>query len=63
MTNHDFYAFLKNNFLAGKLAATLAPEGLGSQDPTKKLANRMELLGQPLPRKNDFENLGPETPP
>ena len=45
------------------VAATLAPKGLGPQDPTKKLAHRMELLGQPLSQKNGLENLGPEPSP
>ena len=44
------------------VAATLAPKGLGLQDPTKKLSHRVELLGQPLSQKNVFENLGPEPP-
>ena len=44
------------------VAATLAPKGLGPQDPTKKLAHRVELLGQPLSQKKVFENLGPEPP-
>ena len=46
-------------------AATLAPKGLWSQDPTKKLAHRMDLLGQPLrwSQKNVLENLGPDPPP
>ena len=44
------------------VAATLAPKGLGPQDPTKTLAHRVELLGQPLSQKNVFENLGPEPP-
>ena len=44
------------------VAATLAPKGLRPQDPTKKLAHRVELLGQPLSQKNVFENLGPEPP-
>ena len=39
------------------LAATLAPKGLGPQDPTKKLAHWVELLGQPLSQKNVFENV------
>ena len=42
------------------VAATLAPKGLVPQDPTKKLAHRVELLGQPLSQKKVFENLGPE---
>ena len=33
------------------VAATLAPKGLGSQNPTKKLAHWVELLGQPLSQK------------
>ena len=45
------------------VAATLAPKGLGPQDATKKLAYRVELLGQPLSQKKVFENLGPEPPP
>ena len=45
------------------VAATLAPKGLGPQDPTKKVAHRVELLGQPLSQKNVFENLGSEPPP
>ena len=45
------------------VAAMLAPKGLGPQDPTKKLAHRVELLGQPLSQKRVFENLGPEPPP
>ena len=43
------------------VAATLAPKGLGPQDPTKKLAHQVELLGQPLSQKKVFENLGLET--
>ena len=34
------------------VAATLAPKGLVPQDPTKKLAHQVELLGQPLSHKN-----------
>ena len=30
------------------MAATLAPKGVGSQNPTKKLAHWVELLGQLL---------------
>ena len=33
------------------VAATLAPKGLGSQDPTKKWAHWVELLGLPLSLK------------
>ena len=68
MRNHDLYTPLKKNqFLAEKMdvAATLAPKGPGPQEPTKKLAHRVELLGLPLSQKKVFENLGPEpgTPP
>ena len=44
------------------MAATLAPKGLVPQDQTKKLAHRVELLGQPLSLKKVFENVGPEHP-
>ena len=38
------------------VADTVAPEGLGPQDPTKKLAQWMDLkLGQPLSRKHAFK--------
>ena len=30
------------------VAATVAPKGLGPQDPTKKLAHWVEMIGQPL---------------
>ena len=33
------------------VAATLAPRGLGPQDPTIKLVQFVDLLGQPLSRK------------
>ena len=36
------------------VAATLAPKGPGPQDPTKKLAHRMEHLGQRLSQKKVF---------
>ena len=42
------------------VAVTVAPKGLGPQDPTKKLAHWVNLLGQPLTRKLVFENFGPE---
>ena len=41
------------------VVATLAPKGLGSRDTTKKFAHWLELLGQPLSKKNVYENLGP----
>ena len=37
-------------------AATVAAKGLEPQDPTKKLAQRVDLLGQPLSRKLIFKN-------
>ena len=45
--------FWNKNIFGGKLgvATTLAPKGLGSQDPTKTLAHRVELFGKPLSQK------------
>ena len=42
--------FKKICFLSGKMSvgAMLTRKGLGPQNPTKKLAHRMDLLGQPL---------------
>ena len=65
MGNHDLNAFSKKNAIFGVkmgVAATLAPKGFGPQDPAKKLAHRVELLGQPLSQKKVFDNLGPEPP-
>ena len=45
------------------VAATVAPTGLGPQDPPKKLAQWVDLLGQLLSRKNVFEIFGPEPSP
>ena len=42
--------------------ATVAPRGLGPQDPTKKLAQWVDLWGQPLSRKHVFEIFGPKPP-
>ena len=60
------WKFLEKNIFAGKWAwppvATLAPKDLGPQNSTKKLAHRVELLGQPLSQKNVLENVGPEPP-
>ena len=63
--NHDFDAFLKKSIFSNKMgvAAMLAPTGLGLQDPTKKLAHQVKLLGQSLSQKNVFQNFGPEPPP
>ena len=44
------------------VGATVAPRGLGPRDPTKKLAQWVDLLGQPLSRKHVFEIFGPEPP-
>ena len=44
------------------VAATLAPKGLGPQDPTKKLGHQVNLLDQPLTRNLVFKNSGPEPP-
>ena len=38
----------------------VAPRGLGPQDPTKKLAQWIDLFGQPLSRKYVEEIFGPE---
>ena len=45
--------FYEKYIFDGKIgvATTLAPKGLEPQDPTKKLAHRVELLGQPLSQK------------
>ena len=61
--NHNFDA-LKNIF-GGKMgmAATVAPKGLGLQDPIIKLAQYVDLLGQPLSRKHVFKIVCPEPPP
>ena len=64
MRNHDFDAFFgKNPIFGGKIgvAATVAQKGLGPQDPTKNLANWVDLFGQPLTRKLVFKNFGPES--
>ena len=42
------------------MAARVASKGLGPQDPTKKLAEWVKLLGQPLSRKHVFKNFGPD---
>ena len=44
------------------VAATVAPRGLGPQNQAKKLAQWVDLLGQPLSRKHVFEIFGPEPP-
>ena len=51
MRNHVFDAFLKRNPIFGRkmgVAVTVAPRGLGPQDPTTKLAQWVEICGQPL---------------
>ena len=42
------------------VTATVAPKSLRPQDPTKKLAQWVELLGQPLSRKHVIKNFRPE---
>ena len=37
------------------VAATVAPKGLGSQDPSKKLAHRVKIFGQLLSQENVFK--------
>ena len=44
------------------MAATVAPKGLGPQDPIIKVAQWVILLGQPLSRKHVFKISGPEPP-
>ena len=66
MVNHDFYAFFEKNHIFGDkmgVAATVAPKGLGPQDPTKKLAKWVDLLGQPLSQEPVIINFWPEPPP
>ena len=45
------------------VATTRTPYGLGSQNPTKKLAHHVYLLGQPLSRNRVFEIFRGEPPP
>ena len=61
----DFDAFFGKYPIFGEkmgVAAGVAPKGLGPQDPTKKLAYWVNLLGQQLTRKLIFQNFGPEPP-
>ena len=44
------------------VAATLAPKGLGSQNPTKTWDNLVYLLGQLISRKSVFKIFRPEPP-
>ena len=44
------------------VAATVPPRGLGPQNPTKKLAQWIDLFGQPLSRKRVSEIFGSEPP-
>ena len=39
------------------VATTRAPNSLGPPNPTKKLAHRVDLLGQPLSQNHVFEIL------
>ena len=45
------------------VVATRAPKGMGPQNPTKKLAQLVDLLSQLLSRYNFFEILRPEHTP
>ena len=51
--------FWKYLIFGGKMgvAATVAPKGLGPQDPTKKLAHWVDLLGKPLTLKLVFKKI------
>ena len=44
------------------VATTRDPHGLGPTNPTKKLAHRVDLLGQPLSRNHVFEIFRGEPP-
>ena len=66
LRNHVFDAFFERNpIYGGKMgvAATVTPRRLVSKDPTKKLVQWVDLLGQPLSRKHVFEIFGPEPSP
>ena len=53
MKNRDLSA-LKNPIFGGRMgvATTLAPKGLGPQNPTKNLAHWVDLMGRPISRKS-----------
>ena len=52
----------KNYYFDGKVGvvATVVSKGLGPQDPTKKLAYRVDPLDQKISRKSIFKNFGHE---
>ena len=61
-----FWCFFERNPIFGgemDVATTMAPKGLGPQDPTKKLAKWVELSGHSLSRKHVFRIFGPNPPP
>ena len=45
------------------VATTAAPYGFWANNPTKKLAHWVYLLGQPLSRNRVFQNFSGEPPP
>ena len=45
------------------VAATVAPKSLRPQDPIRKFAQWVYLLGQPLSRTHVFKIFVPEPPP
>ena len=44
------------------VVTTRAPNGLGSQNPAKKFAHLVDLLGQPLTRNQIFQIFKDEPP-
>ena len=56
-----FVFFWKTSYFGGKMgvAATLAPKGLGHQNPTRKLAHWVDLIGQPISRESVSKFSGP----
>ena len=55
---------LISDFLAGNwVATTLAPKGLGAQDPDKMMAHLVDHLGQLLSRNHVFKIFRLKHPP
>ena len=62
--NNDFDAFLKNSYFwrengRGRYGGAKGSEASWPQDPTKKLAQWVDILGQPLSRKHVLKYFGP----
>ena len=66
LSHNTYYWFcFFGTLLTGKWAwprTTRAPNGMGSPNPTKKLAHLADLLGQPLYRNHVFEIFSGEPP-